>query len=236
MKFAALILTCQKLQYVQRRTQQLETIKNLKELGADIFYLYGDTTSESSYIKDESLYVPVAEDYEYIPLRIFKGFEYLRSQEYQGILKMDDDIQITNKEAFARALVGILHNPYAAVKSVGGREILNKQDIIVVNTYPWKKCKESILNSTYAMYPSVEYASGPIYWIGIDLLKRLQESDYSKCIFEDVCSGIAAKKYGISLSHTHILFNQAIKGDDSPWPYRQYTMRNEDLYRHFIYS
>ncbi len=236
MKIIALVLTCSKPEYVARREENKETYEFLEKNGILVLFCLADLTSPFPYVKGNTLYVPVSEDYENIPLRMWMAYNFLSNFNEGCILKMDDDIKIVNKDLFIAGLSEIIKYNYSSIMGVGGREIGEKDGIIVANTYHWKKCKNENLNKTYAIFPSVEYASGPCYCISMDTARRLKKSDFEKCIFEDACLGIACKKYRIPLFEGDQLMARSIKGDMTPWPYTQYLLKNYSMYNDLIYT
>jgi hypothetical protein len=243
-KVAAVVLTCSKPQYKERVEAQTETYTKLTEAKVDVFLLYHDPSTEFCYVKDRDniskyLYLPVPEDYEYLPLRMWSALDFLRKQGYTHFLKMDDDIQILphiDMLQLYHAIHILSQGDYIAIKGVGGREIHEKEGTIVVNSYHWTKCKNPFLNRTYCIYPAVEYAGGPCYWISANAIQKMKQSDFEKCFFEDVCLGIACKKNGIQLGSAVDLFRQIIRGDDSPWPYTQYILKNYSMWQDMIYN
>lgn len=241
-KIAVVVLTCSKPQYTERREVQAETYQKLTAARADVFLLFHDPTLSEPTIKDRDenskyLYVPVPEDYEYLPLRLWSAYEYLAKQGYTHILKMDDDIQILpNFDSFQlyHVLNVLKQGDYIALKGVGGGEIHEKEGTIVLNSYHWNKCTNPILNHTYAIYAAMDYAGGPCYWISANAIQKMKKSDFEKCLFEDVCLGMACKKYGIRLGSAVDMFKNIIKGDDSPWGYTQYVTKNYQMYQDLL--
>jgi hypothetical protein len=234
MKFAALVLSCSKPVYEERRKSQVETYEKLQQAGLDVFILLGDPTMSISYTKGHPythLYVPVAEDYELLPRRLWVAYQYLIQMGYTHICKLDDDIQfLPPSETLAHHFQLLKNIDYAALRGIGGREIAEKEGTIIVNTYHWKKCTNPILNKTYSVFPSIDYASGPCYWISANALAKCTDADFEKCIFEDVCLGIACKKYKVPLTDALPLFVSCMVSDTSPWPYTQYHLKNLTMY------
>lgn len=241
-KFAVVVLTCQKPKYVERKLAQIPTYEFLVSQGADVYILEGDTELTDVDVQDtitsgvKLLRVPVSESYEYIPKRLWASYQYLRTKGYHGILKIDDDIKIINKDAWKHLLPIMLGTTYTAINGVGGGEIPQKLGAIVVNTYHWTKCENPIMNYTYATYPAVNFAGGPCYWIGSQLLNVLRQADYEKCVFEDVSTGIAAMRNNIPLTTMVDLFKGTFEADNAPWPYNQFVMKCDQLYMHMISS
>ena len=241
-KFAVVILTCQKPWYIQRKLAQIPTYEFLVSQGADVYILEGDTELTDTHVQDtltpgvNLLRVPVSEAYEYIPKRLWVAYQYLRTKGYKGILKMDDDIKITNKEAWSQLLPTMIATDYTAINGIGGGEIPQKMGTIVVNTYHWSKCETPIMNHTYGMYPAIDFAGGPCYWLGSNLLNLLRQADYEKCVFEDVSTGIAALRNNIRLTSMVDAFRGTYEADNSPWPYKQFVMKCDQLYMHMITS
>lgn len=239
---AVVVLTCQKEQYIARKLAQIPTYEFLTSQGADVYILEGDIELKDIHVQDtvtdgvKLLRVPVAESYEYIPKRLWAAYEYLRTKGYRGILKIDDDIQITNTVAWMQLLPVLAGNDYTAIAGVGGGEIPQKMGTIVVNTYHWTKCETQIMNYTYGMYPAVDFAGGPCYWLGANLLATLRKQDYEKCIFEDVSTGIAAVRNKIQLTSMVDAFRGSFSSDISPWPYKQFVMKCDQLYMHLVMS
>ena len=241
-KVAALVLSCSKPEYQSRREQQRSTYIRLQAIGVDVLVLLHDPAIKESEIRfndmfSKSLFVPILEDYEYIPQRLWAAYEFLANQGYTHILKLDDDIQIldtVDMNFLVAAIHAMKEFDYVALKGVGGGEVPDKPGSIIINTYHWNKCKNPMMNHTYAVYPAVDYAGGPCYWISARAIKRFSKSDFEKCVFEDVCLGIACKKHGVPLVSGVDTFRNIIRGDDSPWPYTQYVTKNFTLYEDLL--
>lgn len=238
--YAVCILTCRKPKYTERIFIQQGTVRFLRSLGVDVYYLYGDASLKKPVFSPLDthieLTVPVSEDYEWIPQRIYTAFEALRGKGYTGIIKMDDDIEIRDPMKWIEYTRVLCGHPYAAMKGVGGREIQEKEGTIILNTYHQNSCTHSLLKQQFSVFPSIEYASGPMYWVRKDFMERLLATDYTKCIFEDVCTGIAAKKHGIPLAQLDSKFNTIVKGDDTAYEYIQYMVKNMLMWEDILYS
>jgi hypothetical protein len=101
----ALIITCQQPKYKLRRVNQLETVNYLKSEGFEVYYLMGnyDDKNETQYkiipnFDNEcpALIVPCEECYENLSIKMFLGYTYFLNRPFVGILKLDDDTQITS--------------------------------------------------------------------------------------------------------------------------------------------
>jgi hypothetical protein len=238
--YAVCILTCRKPKYAERIFFQQGTVRFLRSLGVQVYYLYGDASLNKhtlNYLDTHvELTVPVSEDYEWIPHRIYAAFDVLRSLGHTGVIKMDDDIEIKNPNKWIEYTKLLCNYPYAAMKGVGGREIKEKEGTIILNTYHQSASTHPLLRQQFSVFPSIEYASGPMYWVRQDFMERLMDTDYRKCVFEDVCTGIAAKKHGIPLAHLDNVFNTIVKGDDGDYEYDQYMVKNLLMWKDIIYA
>lgn len=211
-KFFFFIYSCRK--YLKKATLLYDLVSNRLN-DCKIYIIYGNPTlSNYQIIDDKYLVLNVGDNYEDLTNKTMCLLKttLLINPEIRGIFKCDDDI-IPN--------IKYLNNTIA---------MLNKKDIdyigMSIKVHPhysighYNKCSNYIYN-TMKFVPGSNYATGPIYYLGISSITKLVNLPVEQFFAEDATIGYNLNKHGIEPLNIPIYKN---KLDDI----FQYNFQNVD--------
>jgi len=191
-----LIITCNRREYEARRLKQKHTIDIIKSTpGFEVYYLIGidkyiDNINEDCVILENysngcsALVVPIVECYENIILKVSSGYNYFLNRRFKGILKFDDDTNISSPIV----LEYIKYSSDNGIDYLGHTHTITKE----INIYHLKRCLKH--NYLYSMIEFIKsnllYFTGFFYYISYRLVFHFRFSE-KKFMGEDVVIGDA---------------------------------------------
>lgn len=193
MKNFSLILSCEK--YSFKRERQDKTT-----LPMEYRYFAGDSNAEVAYEKDDVIYLPCRDEYEYLTEKTLLAFKWIRENigivDY--ILKTDDDV-IFNKENTIQMIKDLSGNniDYAGILHKGGYR----------SRHHFGKCSDKKINTMLMPVPPVTYCIGGAYWLSRkaqELLGSIEDYKPYFSIFEDACIGNILVSNGIKATAINI--------------------------------
>ena len=178
MKNFALILSCEKYSF-KREKQDKES------LPMDYRYFAGDPDTDVAYQRDDIIYLPCRDEYEYLTKKTLLAFKWIRENigfvDY--ILKTDDDV-VFNKSKIENMAADLYKKQidYAGILHKGGYR----------SGHHFGKCSDERMNSTLMPVPPVTYCIGGAYWVskkGQKILASIKDYKPYFSIYEDACIG-----------------------------------------------
>ena len=187
-KKVCLILTCDRHFYINRLRDISDTIQYFKESDFIIVYLYGyapnyeltlDKINETEY----KLYVPVIDCYEMLSAKMEYAYKYLNEQGVSGVLKIDDDVKILDKD-YINNILDIFDNyDYFGIYSTEFG--LEKIKLIMLPKFKYNLFKT--LCTIYEKEP-FKYFVGPFYYLSKSALAQVCSTGLIS-IYEDISVG-----------------------------------------------
>lgn len=202
-----LIITCNNVEYEKRRQNQKCTIDIIKATpGFEVYYLIGiesniDNITENIIIQENfsngcsAIVVPIIECYENLSLKVMAGFTFFLNREIKGILKFDDDTNITSpivlefiNYSHSMSIDYLGHTP-TKINSEYSTYHLNKN---MKHTYLYSMIEKNNLQSIYF--------SGFFYYISYRMLIHIRMNRLNN-ISEDIsiCNNFTSLLNGKSL-------------------------------------
>lgn len=221
---AILVLSCTQPKYADERMRIWESLKPLASK-CHIFYLFGQSELPTIIPDHPNVFKLVADCgdyYEDIPRKMWYGYNFLYNTGYNGVIKIDENIEICDVDTFFTNVRSelALHD-YIALRGVGHRQFPAKDDgLAIVSYYHRGKVHDKRLNYLSVVLPICHYAGGPCYALSRRALASLCYDDFERCLYEDYAVGSALSSRKINLHSSKLLeANMFVeKSDDTVIP------------------
>jgi hypothetical protein len=192
----ALITSCEK--YFSRALRVSDCLSQLD--GIDHRIVVG----QSAQVPDHPrlLRVAAADDYESLPHKVAAAFTwvYATFQFGTSVFKVDDDVDIRDASAFARACAEIIAGPADYAGFVVGEPSHDR-------TWHWQKCRTQTLNlQAYGKRYLGNWANGPFYYLSARALRAFAlahirfPAEIDGELYEDKFVGDTLRREGISVT------------------------------------
>ncbi len=219
MKGCCLILSCSKEKYTQDRYAAWNSsIKGLAD-HIPIFYLFGKSTENISipdHNNAHSIIAPCGDNYEDIPMKIYYGIQYLKSFNYDYIIKLDDNIQIKDISTFINIINDeILTEDYIALKGIAGSINDHNTNIIVHQYSHTGKVNDKKLNIMPSILLNIKYAGGPAYVLSRRAYNLINYSIMNTNLYEDYAIGLNLQIENIRVFSSNVIKLQLIHDNDN---------------------
>ena len=191
---AILVLSCCKEKYEKQRFENWN--KSLSKL-ADrfpIYYLFGQSETPFKIPNHPNAYSIVAncgDHYEDIPLKMYDGYRQLATLDYDYIIKLDENINITNPERLLQIVEDeIQHHDYLALKGIGFVDQRDESkegastNVIYNYSHVGKTYNKYLINIPVIIY-KVPYAGGPAYVLSKRAYSLLSKNIFLRSLNED---------------------------------------------------
>jgi hypothetical protein len=198
------LITCNREPYTERVKQHEYVYEMIQRNGFIFFYVYSDETLDTNYkvefIPDKqrySLTIKCPELWDALAKKLHMCYSFFNEYHIQGILKIDDDIDInTEYESL------IFDNRTFTYDYLG----INSFDIgkIVYNNGTEVKKEDFLYNNK-----PIQYFSGPFYWISKQGIQRVV-SEPPVTLWEDVNVGFCMTKWEECKKKNTFWYNQHI--------------------------
>ena len=187
MKHVALILTVNREPYLTRKSKTRHTFQVLSKEW-DVFYLCGDSSLHETRLDGETLWVPCVDSWATLPQKVWYGFQWALEQNYEHLMKLDDDIVIDEgkDDEFLKVARDALRIPYSG-KDVWECSVGQK------STYHMPRVPSShpMANTPITFQVAHKWASGSLYCLNNACLQKLVErkDKYMEGLYEDELAG-----------------------------------------------
>jgi hypothetical protein len=214
MNTAILVLSCGKRDYAVFRNKLQKTLENLD---IPIYFLFGtpDTSDSDLSLADANnvfkIIAPCGDYYEDIPQKMYHGFLSLINLGYDYIIKIDENIEITDPTSFLRTACEELKGAdYLALKGVSYRGLKYQDSSVEFSFSHVGKVRDKRLEMMPTVIPKCMYAGGPAYAVSRKALLTLQKTEYDRALNEDAILGFHMFSAGISLVESKVLDHKLI--------------------------
>jgi hypothetical protein len=191
-KYIALVLSCKRPYYENRRQKNQQTFDILKSSGFIVVYLFSDnslSTIEFSTIetgKEYTMTVPLPEIYEFIGYKMNLAYDYFYNTDCKGVLKIDDNTNIIFPEVIEHDFMEIINQyDYIGLEKVSIKE--SKTPYICVKNRTELRMFENLYHKIKSDF---FYYAGPFYYVSKKALKQISTKGI-EFIYEDVGIGYA---------------------------------------------
>jgi hypothetical protein len=192
----ALIISCEK--YFSRALRVSDCLMQLD--GIDHRIVVGQAAQVPDHPR--LMRVAAADDYESLPHKVAAAFTavYASFQQGTSVFKVDDDIDIRDASAFARACAEIVAGPGDYAGFVVGEPSHDR-------TWHWQKCRTQTLNQqAYGKRYLGNWANGPFYYLSARALRAFAlaqirfPAEIDGELYEDKFVGDTLRREGISVT------------------------------------
>lgn len=192
----ALIISCEK--YFSRALRISDCLAQLD--GIDHRIVVGQTAQVPDHPR--LMRVDAADDYESLPHKVAAAFTavYATFQPGTSVFKVDDDVDIRDTAAFARACTEIIAGPCDYAGFVVGQPSHDR-------TWHWQKCRSQTLNQqAYGKRYLGHWANGPFYYLSARALRAFAlaqirfPAEIDGELYEDKFVGDTLRREGIALT------------------------------------
>ncbi len=192
----ALIISCEK--YFGRALRVSDQLAQL--VGIDHRIVVGQAAQVPEHPR--LMRVAAADDYESLPHKVAAAFTavYASFQQGTSVFKVDDDIDIRDASAFARACAEIVAGPGDYAGFVVGEPSHDR-------TWHWQKCRTQTLNQqAYGKRYLGNWANGPFYYLSARALRAFAlaqirfPAEIDGELYEDKFVGDTLRREGISVT------------------------------------
>ncbi len=192
----ALIISCEK--YFSRALRVSDCLIQLD--GIDHRIVVGQTAQVPDHPR--LMRVAAADDYESLPHKVAAAFTavYATFQPGTSVFKVDDDVDIRDAAAFARACAEIVAGPGDYAGFVVGEPSHDR-------TWHWQKCRTQTLNQqAYGKRYLGNWANGPFYYLSARALRAFAlaqvrfPAEIDGELYEDKFVGDTLRREGITVT------------------------------------
>jgi len=191
---AILVLSCCKEKYEKARFENWD--KSLSKLAdhLPIYYLFGQSETPLKIPQHPNVHSIVAncgDHYEDIPLKMYDGYRQLATLDYDYIIKLDENVNITNPERLLQIVEDeIRHHDYLALKGVG---FIDQRDeskegasmnVFYNYSHVNKVHNKQLINVPVILY-RVPYAGGSAYVLSKRAYSLLSKNIFLRSLNED---------------------------------------------------
>ena len=162
--------------------------------------IVGNCPFEDTRLVGDVLMTPVEELWENMPLKLWHAARWLLEQEnVEGVLKMDDDVEIESPDDAWASFEELFKHPYASfqIGSMKKGDKITYAQTRVPKTSRWS-------SRAYVVPESVSYASGSCMWLSTQALEKLAKLDtlsrLAQTPLEDVFIGTELQRQHISVT------------------------------------
>lgn len=181
-----LILHCEK--YAYRNEKYVKLFRPILEsLGFRCVYVMGYTQNAvytDTTLVDDILHVPVLEGYTRCNLKMYHAYMWAKQQQPSLLLKIDDDITITNEAVFREEYGRANYFEYTVAKRITSTDH---------TSYIYKK-DDPNYRKGYPVKPST-YGVGGLHFLSFKALQDITLEDMTQTIFEDLNMGLLTERY-----------------------------------------
>ena len=202
-KKVCLVLSCDRPYYKQRRESNYETYRWFQQNGFSVVFLFAGVEGDGPKLSENSdgtyiLRVPSLEVYELLSHKMELAYKFFSKSGCEGILKIDDDINIVNEHKLSHILdTHTIRYDYFGV-SAGCLSSDGNMPLAL------KKYTVNLFKSLKVMaVPEFVYAGGPFYWVSSKAIEHLANEGLN-FFYEDASVGYIINKHA-ELNRTFIL-------------------------------
>jgi hypothetical protein len=213
-KKVCIVMTCNLPRYIERIKSHKDTFTFLKDNNFIIVFLFGNSPTydiklDEIATNEYNLYVPIMECYEMLSPKMECAYRYFNEKGCKLILKLDDDVTITDKGIFITTIFNVIDRYDYGGYNTGTYGYSNLNSIDTPNL------KINYLKKMFIHADEkITYYGGPFYWISALALKEI--CNIGMLYFhEDIAVGyaISHNKYLSVLENCEII-KQSIQVDD----------------------
>ena len=192
-KNICLVLSCDRPYYRKRRESNYDTYRWFQQNGFSVVFLFAGVEGDEPKLSENTdgtytLRVPSLEVYELLSHKMELAYKFFNNSGCRGILKIDDDIKLLNKQGLSHLLNvhTSLYDYFGLSISTGCSNGLEKICIKKFSINLFKKLR--IITSNF------QYAGGPFYWVSSNVIKHLA-NDGLEYIYEDASVGYVVNNH-----------------------------------------
>lgn len=183
-------MTCNLPFYKERREAHKNTFDFFKENGFILVYLFGNAPNYEIKLEEigqneYNLFVPVIECYEMLSPKMEYAFNFLYKNGCSGIIKLDDDVQLLDKDT-AEYLILYLFSTYDYA-GLGSGNFGGRIEKVHISKYTFNFFKNLYVKCDL---PYCKYFGGPFYWLSRKALEQVCKTGLVY-FYEDVSVGYA---------------------------------------------
>ena len=219
-KFCFFILSCSIEKYVSKRFKLWESTVQYLAQYADIYYIFGNSEKDISIPRHPNVFyltMPCPDFYENIPLKVYYGMKCLSYLNYDFIVKIDENIEISSIDKFIDILINEMKtNDYLALYQIAnkGHEHLGL-DHITFSKYHYNKVNNTVFNACVSPVCNILYAGGPAYSLSKVAYSMLNYNVFINTLYEDYAIGLNMLQNNISVKGSDIINNAYINHENN---------------------
>jgi hypothetical protein len=182
-KRICVLMTCDKPQYIERRTKHEAIYKKIQDSGFIFVYLICEPNEKSAFHLTHdpqtdryTLRIPMEESYSGLPTKMVYCYSFFNQFTIKGILKIDDDVSHIDNS--------VLEYPFDSCDYTGAKFV------VVSSTCVGDPAKPEDLTYIDIGPKPIKYYGGPFYWVSKRTLGTIVELG-AKFPWEDVNTGYA---------------------------------------------
>jgi hypothetical protein len=190
-KKVCLVLSCDRPYYTTRRELNSETYKWFQTNGFSVVFLFADPKQDTSTLilnldGSYTLRVPSLECYELLSHKMELAYKYFNNTGCSGILKIDDDIKILDKNELIKMVKLFNECDYYGI-TIG--RIAPPTGSLSIRKYTLNLFKNlKIDDGNLKSRVGIAYAGGPFYWVSAKTINYISKEGL-EYIYEDASVG-----------------------------------------------
>lgn len=220
MNIAILVLSCGQERFAPFRERLFKNLKSLPNV--PIYFVFGSSTSpkHNTSIPESSntfkIIAPCEDYYEDIPRKMYYGFHILTNLGYNGIIKLDENIEIKDaNELFNVVAEELKTNDYLALKGIGNKGLSYSSSLVNFSFNHVEKVHDKRFDILPAIIPLCPYAGGPAYAVSRKALLTLQKTEYDRAMNEDTMLAFNLYSAGINVKESKTIASKLILDTDN---------------------
>lgn len=219
-KNIALVLSCKREYYKKRLLDNKETLNMLHELEFLVVLLYADPSINEPkleiYNDIISLTVPCPDIYELLSVKMEMAFKYFQEKEVNGILKIDDNTTILNKESFSKIIPYLNSYDYFGIQSPTFSPSIKSENNYYLNHFDKEKYTYNCFKNIFLrlQHLNMKFMAGPFYWVSLKAIDAIVQNGL-EYLYEDVSVGYAISKKPLKSYCEPSFFKTVISWDNS---------------------
>jgi hypothetical protein len=197
-----LVSTALREPFESRFSHTKDTWEFFDSRGMRVIRMVGNSPFEETTYVGNTLATPVQESWENMGLKLWHALQWINARgDCQGVLKLDDDVEILQRDEAEVAFRALFRHEYASFQAASAKE----GD---VSTYAQTRVDDSSVwkNEPFKFQDTYSYASGSCMFLGPKAVKVLSSqqslSTLAQGPFEDANIGLVLSRHGIGL-HVH---------------------------------